>query len=194
MLKEEEGGVNKGGWGYRSGICNVMRPIRQLVYLAGVRGGGSTAATPFHQRILSITYTHTGALSVCVGKHHSFPCHLLGLGAWKMAVTWKWLLKMRGEEENKSARRGCGGGCEIGGNSCQIRCGLREYWSVCRGLLISLSSTRQMAANRKSSACLLPKDGLSPFSFLPFSSAVSFSLLSSTISTPYYTNIRFHNI
>lgn len=103
MLAEEEGGVR--GW-----ICDVMRPIRQLVYLASVRGP-LMAAPASYQYIVSITlppyqhaHTHTDIFSVCIRKHHSLLCHLLGPGAWKMVVTptpkndcWK-----REERENKS--------------------------------------------------------------------------------------------
>lgn len=61
MLAEEEGGVR--GW-----ICDVMRPIRQLVYLASVRGP-LMAAPASYQYIVSIIlppckHTHTQALSL----------------------------------------------------------------------------------------------------------------------------------
>lgn len=63
MLAEEEGGVR--GW-----ICDVMRPIRQLVYLASVRGP-LMAAPASYQYIVSITlppyqhaHTHTQTLSL----------------------------------------------------------------------------------------------------------------------------------
>lgn len=100
MLAEEEGGVR--GW-----ICDVMRPIRQLVYLASVRGP-LMAAPASYQYIVSITlppyqhaHTHTHRHLLCLHQETSFPsvspartrsmkngCH---------ANTQKWLLKTRGE-------------------------------------------------------------------------------------------------
>lgn len=81
------------------GICNVMWPIRQLVYLPD--WGGSFLVPPthlIHHLLFLHTHTHKHTRSHTLfawGKHHSLLCHLLGPGAWKMAVTGKWLLKTR---------------------------------------------------------------------------------------------------
>lgn len=147
-----------------------MRPIKQLVYLAGVGGAldCSYAIPPTH--LIHHTHTH----SLCLRRETSFPSLS---PARTRSMKNGCHLKMIAENERRGEEKKCrgeGGWCwegKIGGNSCQIRCGLREYWSVCRGLLISLSSTRQMAANRKSSARLLPEDGNLPFFF--FSSCFS---------------------
>lgn len=96
----------------RSWICDVMRPIRQLVYLAGVGGGpdGSYAVPPAHRiHHLPSSHTHTYTHLLCSRQDTSFPSLS---PAWTRSMkngcsadTQKWLLKTRGEGKRVRRRR-----------------------------------------------------------------------------------------